>query len=450
MATSTQPARPPADEAAIKRAASFPALRAIFTRRSRRFALGAQLTGPLAYRSEADPVPLSDAEEAILVAAATGITGVARDDWPFTDERGERTGADKLDSFTGRSYPSPLATHGTELFWTNDDGVFFLPQRDVAPQRYLQLNRQDERRELYRRAVRLGDERLDIPTRAPNLFAINHWIANAPGSTLFIPVSDVTRQCITAMMLYFDEPHRYYIHDPRLGGDPLHPLVRSGWFHRSHPVDLWDFERWQMVDMNGVEQGLMIANLMLATQALGLGGHPFSGGKGRVTMGGVQQWRAIGGEGSAGGLGFQFSRVPDDAPVGAGELVPVGLPGLFEGALPPFHASMSDAVDAILERRWGAEGSFSAATERVVPWRDASPAAAIPHPTPEAVEATKLLCTYIWETYGRFPATIDPFLMTVWYQAHHLDIGFYDTYYPRAAVPDHIRRHMRDWHGAGG
>jgi hypothetical protein len=189
----TRPSRPQTNPEALRRAAQFPALRAIFTRRSRRFALGAQLSGPLAYRSDADPVPLSDAEEAILVAAATGVTGVARDDWPFTDADGERTGAQQLASFTGRSYPSPLATHGTELFWTNDDGVFFLPQRDVAPTHYRQLTRQDQRHALYRRAVRLADERLDVPRRTPNLFGINHWIANAPGTTLFIPVSDVTR-----------------------------------------------------------------------------------------------------------------------------------------------------------------------------------------------------------------------------------------------------------------
>jgi len=448
MATSTRSiSRPPTNEPALRRAATFPALRAIFTRRSRRFALGAQLTGPLAYRSNADPVALSEAEEAILIAAATGITGVARDDWPFTDEDGDPTGADKLGSFTGRSYPSPLPTHGTELFWTNDEGVFVLPQRDVAPARYLQLTRQEQRHALYRRAIKLGDGRLDVPRCTPNLFGINHWIANAPGTTLFMPVSDVTRQCITAMLLYFDEPHRYYIHDPRLTGDPLRPLVRAGWFDDSHAVDLWDFERWQMVDINGVEQGLMIANLMLATQALGLGGHPFSGGKGRVTMGGQELWHAIGGEGSAGGLGFEFARVPAGAPVGAGELVPVGLPGVFEGALPPFHRSMADAVDHVLDRRFGPKGVFSAKGAHRLPWRDASPLAGIPRPSAEAVEATKLLCTYIWDTYGRFPATIDPFLMTVWYQAQHLDVGFYDTFYPHEALPDHVRNHMRDWHG---
>ena len=38
---------------------------------------------------------------------------------------------------------------------------------------------------------------------------------------------------------------------------------------------------------DGVEQGLMVGNLMHATQAMGLGGHPFNGGKGRAEIGGV-------------------------------------------------------------------------------------------------------------------------------------------------------------------
>jgi len=430
--------RPSANPAALRRAARFPALQAIFSRRSRRFALGAELTGPLAHRSAHDPLPLALEEEAILVAAATGITGVARDEWPFLDADGAATGADKLASYTGRAYPSPLAQHGTELFWTNDEGVFVLPQRTELPQSYTQLARQAQRGALYRRAVKLQDGRLEIPRAAPNLFGLNHWIANADGSTLFIPVSDVTRQCIAAMLLYFDEPHRYYIHDPHLGGDPLRPLVRDGWFDASHPVDLWDFERWQMVDINGVEQGLMVQSLLIATQALGLGGHPFSAGKGRVTMGGEEHWHAAGGHGPAGSLGFTFHPVPDDAPVGAGRPIPVGLPGIFEGYVPPFHATIEAAVDAVVSLRRHNQGP--------TPWRDASVAAEIPGPSEQAVAATKLLASYVWQHYGRFPATIDPFLMTVWYQAHHLDIDFYDRFYPRAAVPDHIRNHIREWH----
>jgi hypothetical protein len=374
-------ARPPVRAEALQRAFEFPALEAIFTRRARRFALGATITGPLAFRSEKEPVPLAPEEEAILVAAATGVTGVVREEWPFTTDAGDTTGADKLASFTGRSFPSPLAIHGTELFWTNDDGVFVLPQRDHTPERYLELQTHDETSELYKHAIKLQNDRLEVPRRRPNLFKFNEWIVNTEGATLFFPISDVTRQCISAMLLYFDHPHGYYIVDKQLGNDPLAPFVDSGLLDPVHPVDLWDFERWQMVDMNGVEEGLMIENLMIATQALGIGGHPFSGGKGRVTMGGEPHWREIGGEGPCGSLGFTFHCVPDGAPVGAGEEIPVGLEGIFEGACPPFHANMDAAVDFVLDLRWGERGIFSAPESRQIPWRSHEVARAVPRPS---------------------------------------------------------------------
>ncbi len=446
MAVTSRRARPAVRPEALQSAFSFPALDAIFTRRARRFAMGATITGPLAYESKQEPIPLAVEEEAILVAAATGITGVIREEWPFLCDGGNSTSGDKLASFTGRSFPSPLAIHGTELFWTNDEGVFALPQRDVKPERYLQLQSQDERTELYRRAIKLQDGRLDIPRQRPNLFKFNEWLANTEGATLFIPVSDVTRQCISAMLLYFDRPHGYYIVDKQLGNDPLRPFVDSGLLDPAHPVDLADFERWQMVDMNGVEEGLMVENLMIATQALGIGGHPFSGGKGRVTLLGESEWHEIGGEGPCGCLGFTSHRVPDDAPVGAGESIPVGLEGVFEGACPPFHSDMDAAVDFIIDLRWGDDGIFSAPESRPIPWRSPEVARQVPRPSEEAIEATKTLCRYIWNTYGRFPATIDPFLMTVWYQAAHLDVEFYDRYYPPEALPEHVRSHMHDWH----
>lgn len=446
MASTARRPRPTCHPEALARAYEFPALEAIFTRRARRFPLGASLTGPLAYTSTADPVPLGYEEEAILVAAATGATGLANEEWPFLDEHGQTTSGDKLATFTGRAYPSPLANHNVELFWTNDDGVFCLPQRDVRAPGHNLLRDPEAAHALYRQAVKLQDERLVIPRDFPNLFAFNHQIPNSEGTTLFMPISDVTRQCISAMLLYFDKPHGVYIHDPQLGGDPLRGWVDSGWLRGEHPVDLWLFERWQMTDANGTEQGLMIQNLMLATQALGLGGHPFSGGKGRVTMGGERFWHAIGGTGPCGDLGFTFAAVPDGAPVEPGEEIPVGLPGVFEGACPPFHRDMSAAVDFVLDLRWGDGGIFSDES-RTAPWASPDVRRAVPRPSAEAIEITKTMCTYIYETYGRFPATIDPFLMTVWYQAQHLDIGFYDEHYPHDAVPDHIRNHMRDWHG---
>ena len=272
----------------------YPALRAIFSRRSRRFALGAELTGPLAYRSQAEPVPLAEAEEAILVAAGTGVTGVARDDWPFTDERGGRTGADKLVSFTGRSFPSPLGTHGTELFWTNDEGVFVLPQRDVVPERYLQLRRQRRApcalppappswrtsgSTCHPHAEPVRDQPLDRQRRPARRCSSRSPTSRASASSRCCSIS--TSRIATTSTTRVSAAIRC-----------ARSCATAGSTTR-HPVDLWDFERWQMVDMNGVEQGLVIQNLMLATQAIGLGGHPFSGGKGRVTMGGEELWHAV-------------------------------------------------------------------------------------------------------------------------------------------------------------
>jgi len=422
----------------------FGALNAVFGRRSRRFPLGGTLTGPLAFESKRGPVPLSTEEEALLVAAATGVTGVVREEWSFLDAEGNPTGGDKLASFTGRSYPSPLANHSTEVFWTNDEGTFFLPARDSRPHAYLQNQTAGEREATHRGAVKLSEGRLDIPRRLPNLFAFNHQNINVAGSTLFIPIAEVTRQCIAALLLYFDRPHGYYLVDQRLGADPLRPFVESGLLHDAHPVDLTDFERWQMVDANGVESGLVVANLGIATAALGLGGHPFSGGKGRVVMGGEIPWHAIGGQGSAGGLGFRFHKVPEWAPIGAGEEIPVGLDGLFEAAIPPYHDTVEDAVDFVVGLRWGAEGIFT--SDVATPWTDRTIVRRIPRPSPEAIEATKTWVRYVWDAYGRFPATIDPFLTTVWYQAHHLDTDFYDRYYPAEALPENVRTHLGRWH----
>jgi hypothetical protein len=433
---------------ALAQARAFPVLESIFTRRSRRFALGAELTGPLAFRSDKEPIPLAYEEEAILVAAATGISGIATEEWPFLDDDGDSTSGDKIGSFTGRTYPSPLANHNVELFWTNDDGVFALPQRDVRPVKHNQLADDNAPNELYRQAVKLADERLHIPRDRPNLFAFNHRIPNAQGTSLFMPITDITRQCISAMLLYFDAPHGYYLVDPHLNGDPLREYVKSGLLDPAHAVDFWEFERWQMVDANGVEQGLMVGNLMHATQAMGLGGHPFNGGKGRVTMGGEKYWHDIGGKGPCGSLGFEMLEIPSDAPLGAGEAVPVGLKGVFEAAMPPFQKNMDKAVDSVVDIRWGKKGLFEDDT-RPIPWTNRKVIDQMPRPSDEAIAATKTMCNYIWNTYGRFPATLDPMLMTVWYQAQHLDLDFYKKYYPAEVIPPRVANHMRDWHGMG-
>ena len=180
----------------------------------------------------------------------------------------------------------------------------------------------------------------------------------------------------------------------------------------------------------------MVENLMIATQALGIGGHPVLRRQGpRDPRRRAPMARRSAARDHAARSASRFTACPTTPRWARGRRFPVGLEGIFEGACPPFHADMDAAVDFVLDQRWGERGIFSAPESRQIPWRSPEVARAVPRPSDEAIEATKTLCRYIWNTYGRFPATIDPFLMTVWYQAAHLDVDFYDRYYPPEALP---------------
>ena len=70
---------------------------------------------PFLYKSDKEPMPLDEAETAMLVAAATGVTGAILCE-------GEFQGG--MVKSVGRPHPSAVGSHRTELFFTNDDGVF--------------------------------------------------------------------------------------------------------------------------------------------------------------------------------------------------------------------------------------------------------------------------------------------------------------------------------------
>ena len=62
---------------------SYPLFEALYGRRSRRFGLGFEMPeGPFRYKSAHTPVPLSEIEEALLVGAGAGFSGLALWDLP--------------------------------------------------------------------------------------------------------------------------------------------------------------------------------------------------------------------------------------------------------------------------------------------------------------------------------------------------------------------------------
>ena len=115
--------------------------KAITGRRTRRISLGTRevRAGTLTYRSDKEPKPLSELEEAILISL-TGATGLTMPDRPFQDESGEFIQASPNLHLLGRTAGSPDNAQATHFFLINDSGTYFLkkltdelPADDVSP-----------------------------------------------------------------------------------------------------------------------------------------------------------------------------------------------------------------------------------------------------------------------------------------------------------------------------
>src|SRR3954452_17416250 len=112
--------------------AAFPLVEALYGRRSRRFALGAEIPdGPLAYRSKHDPLPLSEPERMLVLSAMGGTTG-----WHYAITRHARYAphvSNYAGAAAGRTFPSAAGFHTAELFFTDDSGVY--SSRPATPAR---------------------------------------------------------------------------------------------------------------------------------------------------------------------------------------------------------------------------------------------------------------------------------------------------------------------------
>jgi hypothetical protein len=420
---------------ALKAALGVPLADAVFTRRSRRVGLGMRIPdGPLAYESPHAPVGLSELEEAFLVWVGTGVTGLALADLP-TD------GIAWMHGFSGRSWPCSCNSHSTELFFTNDAGLHLVHLGEDTPDDVAIFAGRTEDEVIeglvsrFRAATTtLVSGRADLPRGEPGLFAFNAWNVNQPGTTLFVPVTNTTIEYMTLLFIYFDELNRFSVVDELSDGRTcgLDRWIESGRLGAVE-LSLMDLELRVLTSLN-VEGAFICQNMNLAAQALGLGGWAFTG---------FLPHHVLGVDPAHRGLGFRFV-TPEHSPRHAVKPVPVGRDGVLEALCPPYVADMGDAVDRYLER-WSAASGRASAFDRADEVMRARPL-----PTPETVEIVKAYCTYVHETYGRFPAFIDPMFVRLVFQAHHLDIGFYDQNYRGDALTDRHREHLSRWHPGEG
>jgi hypothetical protein len=413
----------------LVQAATFPLIEALHGRRSRRFAKGASIPdGPLAYTSQEAPAPLDPVEQMLLIATIAGNTGWAN---LFAHHPGY---AGQLPNYTaaagGRSFPSSAGFNTTEFFFTDDAGVYFLPTRDMTPapepgdkdlHAWVEAHRA--------RIVKLADGRLNIPAAMPYMEGHNTWCANVPGSTLVWPVADVAQHVIL-LMLYLVQNGTGIYDD--VNGTQIPGLERFS--HRlnmevAYPMTF--LEQIALTDVS-VEMGTACYAGALMLQGLGLGGWMYTGINPFVVLG-------ASGDPAVPGLGFDFQMME-------GNPLPhiTGLPGVFEAHVPPHHADMRRAVEAVVQRKFGTGGPFDPAQDG--PYREnAAVRAAGAGIDAEAVEIATIMAEHVFQTFGRFPATVPPVFLKTYLQAHRLDTGFYDTHFAPGAYLRTHADHDRNW-----
>jgi hypothetical protein len=444
----------------LDRALRYSLFDALRHRRSRRISQGipAVWAGTLTYESTEKPQPLTPLEEALLILA-TGVTGVTMPDMPFKTEDGQSLVGSPMMNIVGRAASSPDNAQGTHFFLLNDSGTYLLKRPDkvdsevlqgeVTPAKLIALAEQCKRMVL--------DRRLDFPREYPCYFGRNRYVSNVPGSTILLPIVDLTRQYINGMMYLLTEP------------DGFRPTFIDDWnFYRHAGVSKWVKNKFLNPDLPiplgsagtfriHVEADLLVQNILLMIQAMGLGGWVHAAFFSQLVLGHPDYRKKYGP-----GLGFRYEPARNFlrrtllraiTPLPAWQPNPVGLDGLIEGLCPPYYPDMNAAVDALIASKYGPDGVYRNVPlfdDVFKPGKGKEFLDQVPHYGEEVVACVKDVCNYIYETYGRFPAHVDAmFVPGVWVQAHHLDLKYYDSLY-KNGYSESQAEHQRLWHSNGG
>jgi hypothetical protein len=433
--------------------AQYPLLAALRERRSRRFGSGMKIPGgPLAFQSRHRPAPLTEDEEAALVFAACGITGHALADLCYA--QGE--GGSIMSGFVARTIASGDGLQTVALVVTNDAATHLirrpreLPANDIPA--LIELGRRGAFTELYRRCrVKIKDGRATMPTEPLFNINANRWSAHAPGTSYFLPLNDLTLMYVNGLLEILNETTGAFILDERNNYLPAglarFARKRGGHLeddpHKGRVATIRQVEQF-VTEFVTVEQGMMLQNLGLMAQALGLGGFPnFANHE----FGWFQA------------LGFHMQQMPASRYVGAGWLpalamkflkrdplvpYPVGLERdgevLLRPFCPPSYESMTDAVRSVVEIKFGANGLFRSPGQGSAWTQHDAVVGKVPAISDATVAATIAYCEYVWKRYGRFPAYMPAYRTVLGFQACHLDAEFYDRFYRPEALGETQRR----------
>jgi hypothetical protein len=420
-------------DALLAAARRYPFMDALFGRRSRRFGWGMEIpSGPLAYKSNLPPTPLDDFERSFVIAAGLGISGW-HEGIPFTATQ------DGLCNYsvryTGRTLPAAAGIGNADMFYTEDSGTYFVSTRNGPGDTNWAREKMSAAEQLVATVKahtrQLSDKRIDPPRAAPHYSEHNLWNGNTPGSTLFMPVANVSEQLLD--FLFIVAGAGYLIVDDLKGAPAgeLDEFVKRGLINPDKKYPLSYMEQYLLTTC-AVEMGQMGHNMALALQPLGLGGWFFSG---------VSPFTLMGVAAKAGvpGLGFTFEKKE-----GWGVPNALGIGGLYQAFSPPFYPDMRAAIEAFLELKFGRGGAYDPATPG--PFQDNQKIkATTSRPPPEQVDLVVAIAQYIFDTYGKFPGTVPSVFVRYYTQAHRLETGFYDKFFRAGSYLTTHRDNVARW-----
>jgi hypothetical protein len=412
---------------------SFPLIEAITGRRSRRFFLGAEIPdGFFAYKSQYEPIPLSDEEKHLILAACGGNTG-----WHNMIYRAKRY-APYLSNYAGaaggRTFPSAAGFHTSITFFTDDTGVYYLDMRDApaCTERKSDgsLPFEEFVENISSRIHKIQNGRLSLPSEIPFTEAHNTWVVNHPGTFLVIPVGDLSQHVLLDLCYMLQNGLVLYDnvnHQSIPGINAFSSIVDTS---NTWPITF--LEQWSLGEVTAELSTSCYAGALIL-QAMGLGGWMFNG---------LDAFSVLGASGDdrIKGLGFRYDK-NEQWPYPN----PTGLTGIMEGYCPPHFETMKDAVDAICERKFGTGGPFHHDTPG--PWKHSSEvrSSAQVHDM-QFRKCVALQAQYIFDTFGKFPGTVPSIFTIMYLQAHHLDLEFYDKFYEKGAYLKTHKEHMGKWH----
>jgi hypothetical protein len=465
-------------------ASRYPLLEAIFHRRSRRISCGLPSinAGSLTHipRPPYERVqPLSELEEALLIAA-TGATGVTMPDRPFEDAPppGGKSilGTPNL-SFKGRAAGSTDNSQPTYFLLLNDSGTYFLKHLEPEPENTL-LSPESLISKAHEAKVKISDERIfaaEKYRRFPFYLDSNRFLSNVPGSTVLLPIVDLSRQYINALMYVLTE-------DPRMRPT----LVDDRNFYRPAGVQKWmrnpstikddEFALNKTLPISlgrlgnmrtEYEAYFLLQNLMLCLQAMGLGGwihasigppyllgDPFASPETEGVLN--VRWHVP----ERNFIQLTVDLLRWGTPKAQMRANPCGLlrPGvnpttakdddwLIKCLCPPNY-TVDEAVDTLIAKKKEMYSDRAFFSHIFRSGQEDTYIREVPPYRPEVIECVKDICRYLLKTHGRFPAHADGlFVPGIWLQAHHLDLSYYDDLFASGVgYTNTHREHQANWH----